>query len=816
MSKKIKNFFKKPMTVITILGISLIPALYNVSFLTSMWDPYGNLDQLPVAVVNQDKAASLNGKTLTIGDDMVASMKENPSLDFHFVSSKEARQGLEEGDYYMVVTLPEDTSEKAASLMTEQPEQVSISYQTSKGHSFVAAKMSDSAMDKVKDSLSQTITETYTKAVFDSMTEIATGMDTAASGSQRLQSGADQLVAGGQTLTNGLTTLSDSTQTLYGGANQLASGLQTYTTGVSQASSGGQTLLNGLTAYTDGVNQMADASQQISANSAQLVDGMASLQAGTGKISDLVTGLEHLQSGLQQLATATEVSPSEQAQITSLVTGLPQLQAAIQELNSSVSSLSPESINTSGITNSLTAIAGQAQAIITAAQTDKANQIQALQATSTYQSLSVVQQNELVAAIENSPSTVTSQAQSILGEVQNLQALLSNLQNLSTQLAQLQQAAAQINVVATQALPGAATALSKLSGGMTQVHQAVSQQLLPGSTALVTGTSQLSSQLSAGSVRLTAGVSSYTHAVDQLAAGGQVLASKNSSLLSGTIQLTDGLATLSNNNTSLMTGVAALASGSGQLASGSSQLATGSQQLETGLVTLQQGIATLGQSLSEAGDQLSLVSFKEENAQAVSTPVNLRHTDKDKVETNGVGMAPYMVSVALMVAALSANVIFVKHIDNRSYKNRWDWAKGKLLLNGTIASLAALILYGVLRLIGIDPAHPMATLGLILLASWTFMALVTALVGWNNRFGSFASLILLLLQLGSSEGTYPIELSPRFFQVIQPYLPMTYSVSGLRQTISMIGNSSHQTWMLSLFLIGFMGLGLLIYRPTEE
>ncbi len=58
----------------------------------------------------------------------------------------------------------------------------------------------------------------------------------------------------------------------------------------------------------------------------------------------------------------------------------------------------------------------------------------------------------------------------------------------------------------------------------------------------------------------------------------------------------------------------------------------------------------------------------------------------------------------------------------------------------------------------------------------------------------------------------PIELSPRFFQVIQPYLPMTYSVSGLRQTISMVGNSSHQVWMLSLFLVGFMGLGLLIYN----
>ncbi|MFX3724966.1 hypothetical protein ACJBP2_10165, partial [Streptococcus suis] len=76
--------------------------------------------------------------------------------------------------------------------------------------------------------------------------------------------------------------------------------------------------------------------------------------------------------------------------------------------------------------------------------------------------------------------------------------------------------------------------------------------------------------------------------------------------------------------------------------------------------------------------------------------------------------------------------------------------------------------------------------------------------------------IILLLQLGSSAGTYPIELSPRFFQVIQLYLPMTYSVSGLRQTVSMVGNSSHQVWMLSLFLVGFMGLGLLIYNQKDE
>lgn len=273
---------------------------------------------------------------------------------------------------------------------------------------------------------------------------------------------------------------------------------------------------------------------------------------------------------------------------------------------------------------------------------------------------------------------------------------------------------------------------------------------------------------------------------------------------------------MASNSSQLVSGSGQLASGSQQLIAGADQLASGGKTLTSGITSLRTGSETLTNSLSSASQQLSVISVEDKNAQAVSQPVTLEHSDQDDVKTNGVGMAPYMVSVALMVAALSANVIFVKHIDNRSYKNRWDWTRGKLLLNGIIASLAAVILYGVLRLIGIEPAHPMATLGLILLASWTFMVLVTALVGWNNRFGSFASLIILLLQLGSSAGTYPIELSPRFFQVIQPYLPMTYSVSGLRQTISMVGNSSHQVWILSLFLVGFMGLGLLIYNQKDE
>ncbi|HEM2722230.1 TPA: YhgE/Pip domain-containing protein [Streptococcus suis] len=819
MLRKVKNIFKKPMTLATIIGIACVPALYNISFLTSMWDPYGRLDQLPVAVINQDQSASFQDKTLTIGDDMVDNMKESKSLDFHFVSERDAEKGLEEGDYYMVITLPEDLSEKASSLLTNQPEPITISYQTSKGHSFVASKMGESAMEKLKTSVSETITKTYTTAVFDSMREIQIGMVEAADGSQQLTDGASQLESGSQTLSNGLTTLTTSGQALVTGANQLATGVVSYTDGVNRAATGSQTLSSGLTTYTNGVASLVSGAEQLNANSSQLIAGVGQLQSGASQVEQLVTGAKQLQVGLEQLASSTSLSAEQSSQIQALLTGLPQLQAGINQLNDSLSSIGGLAVDTSTLSSLLTEMGAQAQGLLTAAQADKTASIEALQTTATYQNLPADQQAELVGALQNSPSTTATAAQAILGQLSQLSQALSSLQSLSgmaTQMSQLQSAVGQINTAANQALPGATTAIENLSSGLNQVNTALNQQVLPGTQALTSGVSQLQRQLSSGASQLMSGVTAYTAGVAQLAEGGAQLVANNNSIQSGGSQLTSGLAILAANSSQLVSGSGQLASGSQQLIAGADQLASGGQTLTNGISSLRTGSETLTNSLSSASQQLSVVSVEDKNAQAVSQPVTLEHSDQDDVKTNGVGMAPYMVSVALMVAALSANVIFVKHIDNRSYKNRWDWAKGKLLLNGIIASLAAVILYGVLRLIGIEPAHPMATLGLILLASWTFMALVTALVGWNNRFGSFASLIILLLQLGSSAGTYPIELSPRFFRVIQPYLPMTYSVSGLRQTISMVGNSSHQVWMLSLFLVGFMGLGLLIYNQKDE
>ena len=272
MFKEWKAIFKKPKIIVVMLGVALIPALYNVIFLSSMWDPYGKLSDLPVAVVNQDQKASLYGKDLSIGSDMVQDMKKNAALDFHFVDESQAEKGLEKGDYYMVVTLPKDLSANAASILSNQPKQVTIHYQTSSGHSFIASKMSDSAMTSMKQSVSQKITNSYVTSLFASMDKLKGGLGTAADGTAKLAEGSQELANGSQKLSTNLESLAQSSLTFSDGATALSTGLVAYTNGVAQINAGLPTFTSKMTEYTDGVGQLSAGASQLTAQSQTLME----------------------------------------------------------------------------------------------------------------------------------------------------------------------------------------------------------------------------------------------------------------------------------------------------------------------------------------------------------------------------------------------------------------------------------------------------------------------------------------------------------------------------------------------------------------
>lgn len=772
MLEEFKALIKSPKLWVTMIGVALVPALYNLSFLGSMWDPYGSLDNLPVAVVNKDKTATLNDKKLTIGDDMVDSMSINKALDYHFVSQKKADKGLKDGDYYMVITLPEDLSEKASSLLTDNPKKLNIKYQTTAGRSFVASKMSESAMTKLKDTVSENITETYTKAVFKSMSGLQDGLQEASDGGNELLSGSQQLESGSQTITDNLNTAASGSQTLADGT---------------------ATLSSGLTTYTNGVSTLASGANELNSNSVALISGIAQLKESSTQVQRLVDGANSLTDGLQQLATSTTLSAEETENIQSLISGLPQLNAGIQQLNTSVSEVS-SNIDTTKISTALNDIASQAQGILEAEEKDSSARLTAIQATAAYQNLEAAQQAELVNALNTSGNSVSQQAQQILKDAKAMQVALAALSSLSSKVTELQAGVSQIASQSNIALPGSVAALTKLSAGLTKVNTVTTTQLVPGSSQIASGVSTLNTKLSSGTNELLTGATTYTNAVSQIASGANQLVANNNQLTSGASQLQ---------------------SGAEALASGSSQLAAGSGTLTSGLTTLTSGLSTLSSSLTNASKQLSLVSVTNKNAKLVSNPVSTKETDNDSVKVNGIGMAPYMIAVSLMVVALSTNVIFASSLSGRPVKNRFEWAKQKLFINGLISTVGSLVLYGAIQFLGFEANYEWRTIFLIILGGWTLMALVTALVGWDNRYGSFLSLVMLLLQVGSAGGSYPIELSPKFFQVVHPYMPMTYIVTGLRQTISMTGSIGTQVGVLSAFLVAFMVFGLIIYRQPK-
>ncbi|EMB59237.1 YhgE/Pip domain-containing protein [Streptococcus mutans] len=827
MLTELKAVLKKPMLWITMVGVALVPALYNIIFLSSMWDPYGKVSDLPVAVVNKDKTATYEGKKMTIGKDMTDNMVHNKSLDYHFVDSEKAQKGLEKGDYYMIITLPEDLSQNAASVLTDEPKKLTIPYQTSKGHSFVASKMSETAAKTLKESVSKNITSSYTKSLFKSMSTLKTGLGSAANASQKIAVGSKQLENGSQVMTDNLNLLSNLSQTFAQGTNTLYSGLTAYTGGVGQLSAGLNNLNNGLTAYTNGVGQLANGSSQLSNQSQKLLGGVAQLGSGSTSIQQLVNASSQLNQGLIKLSTATGLSEEQVQQFSSLINQLGTLNQSIQNYSDNGTATTA---NSPDLSTYLSAITTAAQAIVNSGNTstnqqtttNQSNALAAVQATGAYQRLSAEDQSEIAAALANTGSSTTttgadanavSQAQAILNNVQSIQSALSTVQTTTANTPTSPSASlTQIKNTANSVLPSAATSLTTLSSGLTQAKTALDSQVVPVSTALANGTAQLGSTFSTGANSLMTGVGQYTNAVDILNAGANTLAAKNNQITDGTSQLVNGANQLNSNSGQLTKGTAQLANGANQIETGAGKLAAGGESLTAGLTTLSSGSGELSKALSTAKNKLSLVAVDNDNAKTLSSPVTIKHTDKDNVKTNGVGMAPYMMSAALMVMAISTNTIFRAALSGKQAKTLREWIDQKLAVNGLIAVTGAIILYFGVHIIGLSANFELKTLGLIILTSITFMVLVTTLVTWHDKFGSFAALILLLLQLGSSAGTYPLAVTGKFFQVVNPYLPMSYSVSGLRETISMAGIIGNQLLALSLFFLTFAALGLLIAR----
>ena len=673
-----KHLFNNKILLISMAVISFIPILYSGFFLGSIWDPYGQTKNLPVAFVNEDKGASLNGKSLNVGESVEKKLKDNHDLGWEFVSKQQADEGVNNGHFYAVVTIPSDFSQKAASITESEPQQAVINFTTTPAKNYIGSLVSNQAAAKVKSSVSEQITQAYAKGILENLDKLGIGLDTAANGAS----------------------------TLHDGLGRLQSGTQTYVGGVKQLAVNQQSLTGGL---------------------AQLSDGSRKLQAG----------LEQLSNNL----------PTE-SQLSQLSSGMKQLQSGINQLNASVRNPSP-------------VLLSQQNKVETEAQT-------------------------LKETIEDSKS--------------DLLAVGDTLRTLGAQ------AAASGSDSTTISLPQ----ISNISQAFTKTQTIIAQ----------TGTLRddlqvLKQQLSAQQTQLQAGVSTLNNGVNQLTPnaitafnGYNSVRFANNQLLAGSASLANGLSEAKSGSQKLANGASLLESRSGALIDGTSQLANGAD--------------TLANKLADASNRIKIQPTGATTQQQIANPVKSEMTEKGNVPNYGYALSPYVLSLSLFVGAIVLNVIYPIRKTFSEQESAIRWWLSKASVAGVAAFMQATILMLVMVFfLGLTPEHPAHFIGAIYLTSFAYMSIVSLLVIVLDNPGRFLAMVLLVLQLGSSEGTFPIQTANGFFQAINPLVPMTYSIRALRQAISGgLDNAFYggSMWVLVGFLLvaNLLTIGFFAYRGKRK
>ena len=1047
--KMIKNEFKfvgkNRLILISTIVMMLIPILYAAFFLKSVWDPYGKTSELPVAVVNNDKSVKYNGETLDVGDQLVKELKSNHQLKWMFVSEEQAKQGMKDNKYYTTITLPENFSSNAATLLDTNPKKMQITYDTNASRNYIGEVISEAAAKQLNSQIRESVTESYATAIFGQVKTIGKGFKTAATGSEKLsdgtitlndglnsyitgvgtvnngvqtlstsvvplKNGVQQLTTGAGSLSAGLSKLDNSTGALASGVSKLdsgsttlASGVVTYTNGVGTVNTGLQTLngstgalasgvtkldagsttlASGLITYTNGVGtvntglrtlngstgelasgvkKLKDGSTNLSTGVRGYTDGVSSLNTGLGVLSSnskklndgiitLKNGVITVQDGNKLLTTNLQESadkldmqlnnPDSKAEMEKLMAGFTALDSGISDLNTQLNGADAPAIDGDKLKTDLTQI-GVNTKTVAAKATDAGSELSSLNnnlysdtnPSSVAAQLKGTEGNmaELVKFMKSAdfadlaakdPAMAKSISDSVSGlgtqlttagtslaasgvntekiktnlsdmttpltdtgdklkdiqtELEAIQALLPKLQALKDGVAKL---AAQEPLVTS----GARTAINKLVAGLTTVETGLTQQgdgskenpygaiqatnllnaglsqikaglngtdktpgLIPsiqqytagvgsandGSKKLVGNNIALvsgSKQLNTGLITLNGSVPTLTSGVSQLAAGSSQLAANSGALVSGSGQLSTGLSTLDGSVPALTSGIGQLSTGSNTLSnglvtlnnqvpalvSGVDQLAAGTQKLDDnsaklgdGSKTLKDGTKTLATALKTGSDTVNGIKATNKTAQMFAAPSELKHKDYSYVPNYGHALAPYVLSLALYVGAIVFNFAFPIRKVSMEGQSATAWFWSKVAIGTVVAIGMAVVEVTGMLMFGLQADHIAQTYLIATTFSLTSMYLVMALAMAFDNPGRFVAMVLLMLQLGGAGGTFPMEVTNSFFNAIHPFLPMTYSTLGFRQSLTS-GMVSGQVGMSVLILAIFAIVSLVL------
>lgn len=814
------------LALVIIAGVTLLPALYAWFNIAANWDPYSNTGGIKVAVANEDAGTKLEGITTNLGNEIITNLKGNDQIGWQFVDRYDALQGVQAGDYYAAIIIPQDFSENMVSVLKGDIHRPTIEYYINEKKNAIAPKITDKGVSAVQQEVNESFLEEVTQALVAGLNAFSDDWD--GDGSSLGDRVLDRLREGDRSLGK-ISDALDIFQSLTSSADHLNQGIQALLPAGDSTINQGQAAIGSLddllTATHTAAKEMVDSIDVILDNTMETVD-----LAGADAV-DLLQRLEKLEPDIEgtqadlrtlgiQLTTlqgdlndaAKRLDELEdQDAVGTLADGLRQLERMLDSVQSAVNKAAQQAGDVSGqltsIRSQLIAAGQKAQQIYE----DLGDKIQALQDDDSGHSnqltiLALQQAQRAVGVVSNALSSenlpnfgqtaaeMQKQLQNIAGRIGDGSTAIANLRDLVESVdGDFASFASSLRHM-SDLLDTAKSLLNHADNALEQGKD-VPKGLADQMSDLIT---QIDTSVATARTAGKAAEPAMDAAVDQ--------AYKTLKSVSGLLTQFAGL--LPQTQTVLDHMNSALASTAQALRSTKDLVEAAREDLQDIIGDLED--LTASERIQELKDLLK--SDASTVSEFMASPVQVETNSLYAVSNYGSAMAPFYSVLACWVGGIVLVAILKVAVDEDEEiygLKPYECYLGRYLLFLMLAvAQGVIICLGDLFFLGVQCTNiPLFILSGVV-SSLVFSLLIYTLTVSFGDVGKAMAVILLVIQIAGSGGTFPIEVTPAFFQKVNPILPFTHAINAMREIVA--GQYGVDYWLDLLKLLVFIPLALLL------
>lgn len=687
------------MAFVVMIGICVLPALYAWFNIAANWDPYSNTGNIAVAVVNNDKGAELLSQKINAGEQIVSNLKQNDQMGWTFVSQSEAEKGVENGDYYASVTIPEDFSENLTGIFNGEFTRPEIIYTVNEKKNAIAPKITDKGAEAIKSEVDESFIDTITEGIA-SVLQLASE-----SGEEKYTEIIDNITSALGEASDTLSTFEDSIKlviTALDSANTLIDGAKEGIPDLEKLLADSGTLTS---STKDAITAAEAASNQLTSSADVILSSVDTLYQSVEQ--DVSEATQLLSSGADQAAEKLRTTATVNQRIIDIENSLVTFFTGVGE---------KFDIDMTEVLNQLGDNISKQQSII-----DKINSA-----------------SDTISETGKAPENFADEINSLVSEAKSEFETTKNSFSSTTK-------------------PAIDNAVSKLFSTLDDATDVLND--VDGSVPDIT------------------------------------------SMLDESETSVDSIKDVLNN-------------------------------LNTTIDSAIEKLGTLKEKAASLKDNTALLNFIEELSENpeslgefMSSPVEISTVKVYEVENYGSAMAPFYTILAIWVGSIVLVAVLKTEVGERDKKALGGKIRpiqlyfGRYLIFLYAALIQAVIIaMGDIFFLDIQCESPVLFVLTALLSTVTFSILIYSLTITFSVIGKALAVIILVLQVAGSGGTFPPEVLPDFFQALLPYLPFKYAINAMRETVAGVNTEAYVTNMLYLliYIAAALIIGILLRKPCMK